>query len=303
MYYLGVDGGGTKTLFTLYDESGNVLASCKKESCHYAQVGYDGIKEIIREGAKQVRKKCARDIAAKDVFVCLGLAGYGQEQKVREKIEEAVAKALKNYRDWYLTNDIEIAFRASLNNQNGILVIAGTGSVVMAKTGDKILRCGGWGPAAGDEGSAYWIGRKILASFTKQADGREAKSDLYDLVKEELKLKEDADIVSFAQFSRKHHREAIAMLAKIGAEAAQKKDPTALKILDEAAKELALMVNTLAGQFNENKVLASYAGGVFQAGDVLLASFIRYLDHKVLLAGPCHAPVYGAYLLAKEMTS
>ena len=69
MYYIGVDGGGTKTQFVLFDEQGQALASYQKESCHYAQVGYDGLKDIIKSGIKQLRKGYEQKIPDKEIVV------------------------------------------------------------------------------------------------------------------------------------------------------------------------------------------------------------------------------------------
>lgn len=297
MLYIGVDGGGTKTKFTLFDEHGTVLDSYQAGTCHYAQVGYDGLRHVIKKGVKKLLKDHPDELVA----IGLGLAGYGREEAVREKMEKSIEKALDGHQ-WILKSDVDTALKGALNNQPGILVIAGTGSIALAKYSDETTsRTGGWGYLVGDEGSAYWIGRQLLEAFSKQSDGRWPKTQLYDLVKEQLELENDADLISYVLQTLEGKREKIAQLAMIVGQAATQKDETALAIYDRAAAELALMVNTLADTFPQQKVLASFVGGAFKAGDVLMAPFIRYLHEKVLLVAPQHEPDFGAYLYAKEM--
>ena len=298
MYYIGVDGGGTKTLFTLFDDMGTSLDVVELGPCHHAQIGYDGLEKIIRKGVGKLLKK-QPDIHKKDVFVSMGLAGYGQEKKVRAKMEKAIAKALEGFA-WFLTNDIETALTGALNGNDGILVIAGTGSIAMLKQNESLTRIGGWGYMIGDEGSAYWLAKKMLAAFSKMADGRLPQTALYGILKEALNLAETADIISYVALTLENKREKIAELTPYLSQAASLQDEVALQIFDEAAKELALMVNVLANQSKADKVMASYVGGVFKSGDFFMSSLIKYLDSKVLLIAPMGTPCDGAYLLAKK---
>ena len=41
MYYIGIDGGGTKTSFTLINEQGLKIGQYKTGTTHYAQIGFD----------------------------------------------------------------------------------------------------------------------------------------------------------------------------------------------------------------------------------------------------------------------
>lgn len=293
MYYVGVDGGGTKTLFVLYNESGVELKRHLEGTCHFAQVGYDGLKKVIASGIETI----LTGIKDEKVIIGLGLAGYGRESSVRKNIEENLSEVLTGC-EWYVTSDSEIALIGALNLQPGILVIAGTGSIAMAHLGEKMFRAGGWGYMIGDEGSAYWIAKKVLEAFSKQSDGRMEKTKLYDLIKEDLHLENDADVISFVLAHSK--REEIAAFALYGYEAAKCQDKVALEIYEQASVEIALMINTLAKQFPTQQVLASYAGGVFKAKELMLPMIQSYLNEKVCLVDPIYPSEYGAYLYAKE---
>jgi glucosamine kinase len=59
--------------------------------------------------------------------------------------------------------DVEAAWHATHAGGAGILVLAGTGSIVLGRTArGRWARAGGLGPLLGDEGSGFWIGREWL---------------------------------------------------------------------------------------------------------------------------------------------
>lgn len=59
--------------------------------------------------------------------------------------------------------DVEAAWHATHADGAGILVLAGTGSIVLGRTArGRWARAGGLGPLLGDEGSGFWIGRAWL---------------------------------------------------------------------------------------------------------------------------------------------
>ena len=72
----------------------------------------------------------------------------------------------------------------SLACRAGINLVAGTGAIGFGKDSfGKTARSAGWGYFCGDEGSAYWLGKQLISIFGKEADGRKAKTPLYDIVR------------------------------------------------------------------------------------------------------------------------
>lgn len=295
MYYIGVDGGGTKTLFSLYDENGNLLKNHVEGTCHYAQVGYDGLEIVIKTGVDVLTQGLDGDVK-----IGLGLAGYGREIHVRKNMEEAMKRALPHH-DWILKNDAQVALMGALDGQDGILVIAGTGSIAISRYNGVEDRCGGWGYAIGDEGSAYWIGKKILLAFSRQSDGREEKTALYHLLKEETGIQDDADIITYVIKTLENKREKIATLAIICAKGASMNDPACLAIYREAASEISQIINVLGRKANQENILVSYTGGVWKGRQYMQATFNEKLDANVQIIEPLHGPDYGAYLYAKTL--
>jgi N-acetylglucosamine kinase-like BadF-type ATPase len=60
-------------------------------------------------------------------------------------------------------SDAEAALLGALDGGPGVLILAGTGSIVLGRDArGHLARAGGLGPLLGDEGSAFWLGREWL---------------------------------------------------------------------------------------------------------------------------------------------
>lgn len=297
MFYIGIDGGGTKTSFTLFDEAGNVLDRKNLASCHPMQVSEKQAVALLRKGIEDVLINI-NPISSDEVKIVAGMAGYGKSLDLCSQINRVCLLAFKEFH-YRIVSDIEIAHEAALGGRDGIVVIAGTGSIGLAKHGGARHYCGGWGFLLGDEGSAYWIGKEMLNSFTRQSDGRERKSDLYAFIKEYYQLEKDSEIISYIQNEMYDKRKEIARLAKHGYELLKKNDASLYIIYDNAAKEIAKIYNSLAMNFDV-AIAASYIGGVFLSKDILLPLIQEKLDSRVILQAPKHSSEYGAYIIGRK---
>lgn len=294
MYFIGIDGGGTKTKCVCYDDNGRELDQIILPTCHILQVGQEGMVKILSQGLNYFKAKF--DLSH-DVYIGLGLAGYGRDMKIRQQIEQACQEAFEGF-DFKIDSDAKIALLGALNQEDGMLVIAGTGSIVLGKVKGKEYRCGGWGPIIGDDGSGYTIGREVLNLYSKQSDGRMEKTALYDIVKVNEKIEDDAMLPAMAV---KFSREKIASFAYYALEGAKQHDPHCLDLYKKAANELALMIHALLKYYDQEKVYVSYAGGVFNGKDYIISPLKDCLDSRICLIDPMNQPEYGAYLLALEL--
>jgi N-acetylglucosamine kinase-like BadF-type ATPase len=83
-----------------------------------------------------------------------------------ERERRALARRLAGLaRRVAVISDAQAALLGALGNRPGLLVLAGTGSIVLGYDGRRHwARAGGLGPLLGDEGSAFWLGREWLRS-------------------------------------------------------------------------------------------------------------------------------------------
>lgn len=291
MKYIGIDGGGTKTKFVLYSETGQKEKEIIKPTVHILNQSREKCIKYLKDGVTELDPD-------KKAIVIAGLAGYGQQEEIRQRINDICALAFEN-RTYTIYSDVEIAVYGALDGQDGIVVIAGTGSIALSFIHGQLKRCGGWGYQLGDEGSAYWIAKKMLAVYCQEIDGRQEKTLLYDLVMKQCHLQNDYDIITYMN-QLNHDRRAIAALAKINAVAAQMGDLQALSIYVHAANELSQLIRTLALDFKDG-CHVSYIGGVFQAGEMILQPLRQQLSSlSCQLTAPIHSPEYGAYILGKK---
>lgn len=298
MYFLGVDGGGTKTTFTLINEIGEIVYSTTKGTCHFNQIGFEKLEILLREGLNEIVYQAnIKEEEIKHSF--LGLAGYGKVEEAKPKIENAVKKAFDKLA-YTVDSDIRVAIAGALRGRDGINIIAGTGSIGLSINGDKVNRCGGWGASIGDEGSAFWIGKKAIQAFSKECDGRLRKGALYDMFIKELKLEDENKIITFLNDEIKNDRGEVAKLAYLCSLAALKGDENAINIFKEAGEELAEIVKVLLRNFSKDEeVLLSYTGGVFKSGELVLQPIRDALiQYNVKLIAPALPPHLGACLLA-----
>jgi len=68
-------------------------------------------------------------------------------------------------------SDAEAALLGALDGGPGLLVVAGTGSIVLGRDArGRVRRAGGLGPLIGDEGSAFWLGREWVRATARGDD-------------------------------------------------------------------------------------------------------------------------------------
>lgn len=307
MPYLGVDGGGTKTEYILLDKKGNILTYLKEDSIDYKRIGRNSFQNTIKKCLNEIINKT--DINLNEIqYSFWGIPCYGDElSKQEEKDIDQIIKDNLHSTNYMLGNDVEAGWAGSLACKPGINLVAGTGAIGFGKDpqGNK-ARASGWGHRIGDEGSAYWLGEKLLNYFTKQSDGRMEKTPLYSLVKQHLSMEDDFGIINLITDQNNFERKEIANLALILHKAALQGDHIALKTYKEAAYELSLIVLAIENKlkFNEKGSDITYSGGVFNAGELILKPLKKYIDkYNFNLKKPLLTPVTGAALYAMILGS
>lgn len=299
--YLGVDGGGTKTAFALVGPGGDVLARHEEAGLYYPQIGLDAAAALLHNGVGRVLAKAGVN-APEIEFTFVGLPSYGEDSTLTPELDRLPQRALPTGR-FRCGNDVECGWAGSLAGEDGVSVVAGTGSIAYGQRGDRCARSGGWGEIFGDEGSAYWIAREGLALFSCMSDGRLARGPLYDIVRQELRLVQDLDLCAWV-YGRGNGRADLAQLAPLVGRAADAGDEQACLLFERAAAHLVTIIKATIDQLDfagSTLLRVSYSGGVLEKETRALAAF----RHHLLLAlpnaelrTPAMPPVLGAALLA-----
>jgi N-acetylglucosamine kinase-like BadF-type ATPase len=158
-----------------------------------------------------------------------------------------------------------IALVAGVDDDPGVVIIAGTGSIAYGRdAAGRTARAGGWGYLLGDEGGGFWIGRAALSAVVRHFDGRGPATLLTELVLEEMKLSSPTELIH-AIYDHGLPRRSIAGMASVVQRAHEAGDAVASEILDRAATELtsaaASVIKRLDMRGDEFRIVLS--GGIF----------------------------------------
>ena len=177
-YYLGIDGGGTKTTAAVSDEKGNILLKKVGKTINFYSVGMDKARENLLSVIEDIYKETG-EICFESVFVgCSALDSEADTETLRSLCGEIKAKKIK------MDSDLYVALKSVENAHCPCVAICGTGSMAIGEDEDGNIRFkGGWGHIIGDEGSGYAIAVNTLKCCSIFSDSGEA-SPLLESAKE-----------------------------------------------------------------------------------------------------------------------
>lgn len=279
---LGLDTGGTKTIALLVNRQGEIVQ----------RLTGPGFDPLAGDGWETELHHLAEALSVRPVAAVLGMTVHGEVAGISARQRAVACAALGPVA--VVVNDTQIAHEGAFAGGDGVLILSGTGSMAWAKGPNGHVRVGGWGSAIGDEGSAFWIARAALTAITREADGRDALSELTPLIEAETGARHfelidwahRSDRAETAALSRK-----VAELAASGAQAAQ-------RIMDAAARALleqAKVARRRAGL--PDTARWSFGGSVMKdlaQSEILVTGLGRRADQ------PLHEPVLGAVISARS---
>ncbi len=196
----------------------------------------------------------------------------------------------------------------ALAGDDGINIVAGTGSIAYGEFAGRSARAGGWGELFGDEGSAYWLAREGLRLFSRMSDGRATRGALYEKVRAHFGLKFDLDLCASIYGSTSTRRSELATLSRLVGEAAIAGDVEARALFALAVDELAQMVEAVRLQLrvpDDVSLPVSYSGSVFQQRELLLLPLESKLtsgSSRYRFIAPRLPPAAGAALRAAMLS-
>ena len=265
---IGVDGGGTKTEFVLFDQTGMVYKRIKLSGCNASLVGIEATLKILMQGIDACLDE-KPDVAAAYV----GIAG--------PKLD-VVSKKIS------VSSDGVNAFKSAVGD---FALICGTGSIIITPTENGYRRIGGWGARFGDMGSAYNFGRAALQYGFAYEDGIHDASLLYDLLIKKTgfsALRSSAGGLDVAY---------IASLSVVVFEAYAKGSKEAADIIRKEMRDLALLLDSAFSRGGR----AVLCGGIMEHHAPLLLPILKeYLKSPIEFILPALPPIYGACVACCE---
>jgi glucosamine kinase len=303
-YFLGIDGGGTRTTAWLADQRGKVLARVEAGPSNPVKVGFETAqREFLRATRAALRKAELGSGARSRPFlaaVCAGIAGVDRPS-VRRPLLAWMRKSIPA-RHYLLTSDAAVALRAALGGSPGIIVIAGTGSIAFARDErGRLLRVGGWGIPFDDLGSGFDLGRKAVMAALQAFDGRGRETRLSRMLCRALRISDITQVIP-----KSLTQQQIAALFPLVMTAAGQGDRVAQRLSDEAARDLAHLAVALLRRADwlGRPIPVVCTGGVFRSSPFICQSFARHLRRqapRVRVSLLRRQPVEGALALAREI--
>ncbi len=295
MYFLGIDGGGTKTTCLVTDESLKEICRIVGSSINFFSEGMEKARENMRNMLLVIEKETG--ISHFD-GVCVGSSAlFGRAD---EKTKRDFCDGVFNADNIIMDSDLFIALKA-VGEKNAMVVIAGTGSMAAGFGIDgEIITKGGYGYILGDEGSGYAIALSGIKAAVRSLDG----TGEYTLLGE--KLLEFAGVTSKEElvdvfYSGNMDRKALAAFSSAVSLSAENGDSVALRILKDEAHSLSLTASALMREMPSHPHIALY-GGVFQHSEIFRECFSKeILQQYVSCELMTKEPAYGASIAAREI--
>ncbi len=254
--FIGVDGGGTKTIVVAVDTNGKELARHTASTSNPAVIGFENCVEVLSTSIRAVATKSGANLPLAGGW--LGLSGFD-----RPGDRERIAPGLRDFvLNPYLSNDGELVL-AELPDRIGVAVISGTGSIAIGRNaaGER-ARAGGWGHIFGDEGSGWALGKESLRAISEQIDGRGKETTLTSLVMAAWELDDPTQIVTCAYAPETEKRD-IAKLSSLTIRAAWYGDEVANQIIESETEKLAGQVIAVANRLGfKDEIPLAMSGGL-----------------------------------------
>ncbi len=301
-YFIGMDGGGTKTHAVITNLNREKLFECSGGASNFLVQGTLTVSKTLLS----LIQKCVDEVNASidDVeCVLLGTTGAGRRTDA-EKLETDFTAYLKeqNLRLnlFCVESDARIALEGAFSGKPGSILIAGTGSIMFGKdASENIHRVGGFGRFLGDEGSGYMIGKKGLVAVSKHFDGRGEKTLITKLVNEKFGI-ETPEILITEIYKNNFD---IASVAPLIIDAAVKSDAEAVKIIEDETNELILHIKSMFKKINERELNVAFIGGLISGENyysILFRKKIKDQLPQINVIEPIYPPAMGAVLMAKQ---
>jgi glucosamine kinase len=272
-FFLGIDGGGTKTRCVIGDEKSEL-----------------GVATSSSSKVQRVGEACARDALAGAVHEACVHAGISPRQIVRScagitgaarpEIVGVMRDLMTSIVDGQLeiVSDIEIAFEDGFGSGHGVMLIAGTGSIAFGRNKKgETARAAGWGYPISDEGSGQWIGAEAVREALRARDRGQPAGLLNELI-------EKLGASGFEDFIVRLNANPpvdFAALFPVVLAASNKGDSVAAEILTRAGRELAVIAGIVIERlFHEQSASVATHGGVLASSALVRKCFAQELSAR-----------------------
>lgn len=288
-YLLGIDGGGSGTVFKLTDQKGAQVAAVQLGSSNPNDRGMDEALAVLGQGIQRV----CRGIPYRQIALFAGISGGGMSGDNAARIGEF----LSSFGFYAFENGSDVENVVALVPQNPcILVIMGTGFIAYCLKEEQRKRIAGWGQFFDPGGSGYSLGRDCITCALQDMDGSGAPTVMTRLLEQKLGQPADLHIPRFYQGGKQY----IASFSQLVFQAAQLGDPVAQRVLQTNMAYVAGIIQSAQRGF-DSPVPVYFSGGVSKQSSVLFPLIQKELEQPMELIALSQEQIEGALLRAKRL--
>lgn len=289
-YFLGIDGGGTKTEFLLTDSAEKQIARAVLGASNPTSTAIENTYAILSEGIVQV----CEGIDFGEISAFAGIAGVKALDK-QKQITDFLAQF--GFSSYACSSDIDLALETALGGEDGTAVIMGTGIVAYSRCGGRLHRAGGRGYMIDKGGSGFHFGSDALNCAFEFLDGRGGSETILKLVEKKLGKELEAAAADIYGGGAAY----IASFAPVVFEAFELGDSAAAEIIDRNAYETAKVINGARKFFNNDDDKIVICGGLCKQKEILYPFLMKYIEGEASLTFLDKPMVNGAVSLAKGL--
>ena len=288
MYFLGIDGGGTKTEFVVCDAEGKIFMQFTKKGCNPNDITYENMIALLKEGIHEARREFP---SITNAFCGISGVMMGNHRA------RAYADLKAEFPSLNLSIESDSHCLFGMDDQAEIAMISGTGSAVFVKKGESIQLLGGWGYLFDRAGSAYDMGRDaVILSLTEENEQREP-SLVHKLLLEQLEIRTVSEAITLLY---REGKSKIASLSVVVMQAYRMGDMSAQRIVLKTAERLAELLNLAVDKYGASPFAVASGGVIEHNRDILLPLIKKYTN--VCICIPDLPPVFGACRKAVKLS-
>jgi len=308
-YVFGIDGGGSSTRLRVADRNNRTLLELSGPGINpNAVTAPEVVLRLERLLSAALATLGAREGSGPvpaDRFAAGCVAAAGMDRPPEQAEFETILRDHLGFRcPLVLVSDPVAALVGGLDAAEGLILIAGTGSIALARLADGTrFRSGGYGHLLGDEGSAFFVAFQALRRGIRSLEGRDLPTACTADLFRQLGIDSAQDAIPLVY--RRFDKAFIARAATLVAGYRDQGDPLAMDIYRETVAELVALVAAVlraVGDALRNRDLLLW-GGLFDHDPWLVAAVMDELKRRfpeLHVQRAVHDAAYGACRLALE---
>ncbi len=277
MYYLGIDGGGTKTTAVLSDVNGEIIRMKKYGAGNISVLGKEKITLLLHDILNSLLEN---DAAEKVRWATFAFAGAGRVEE-KEAAKNIISElGIKNFT---ILTDAELLFYSVHGEGHGILISSGTGSICIVRNNkNELEQLGGWGYLLGDEGSGFDVGRNAIRAAIDMDDKAMPSSQLTRKLLSFYQIQHPKELITKV-YQTSNPQRFIASCAQLVCEQASQGESTAKKVIHSAADALfRLCLRGIERMDTMPPYKIALAGGVLYENSPVVKDFKKKVELKQL---------------------